>query len=83
MLIPTALKNSIIKDLEISRSSYDKAISLLLKLGILTSYNRGIAVLNAAIHWKGSTKNRAALLNAKSKITVEPITEDTETEEKM
>lgn len=75
VLIPTALKNQIIKDLGISLSSYDKGIKILQNNNLISG-KQGLYKINPKICWKGDRSTRDEIINSGAKITIQTIGKD-------
>lgn len=76
-------RSRIIKELDISDSSFTKSLKQLTDLKVLEG-SKGSYIIDENIFWKGDRKTRKALMDSKLKITLTPIQEekvDTETGE--
>lgn len=71
VLLTPLFRKSIVSELNISESIFNKSIKMLIELNIISG-SRGTYQINPAIHWRGSNETREKLLRSGCKITIEP-----------
>lgn len=69
--ISSKKRSEIIKELEITDSSFTKCLNQLIDLNILQG-SKGSYTIDENFFWKGDRKTRDTLMNARLKMTIEP-----------
>lgn len=74
-------RNEIMQVCGISKTSYYRALDELIAAGLITK-NRDVYTIDENMFWKGDRQTRKELMNAKLKVTLNPVFIESDYEEK-